>query len=197
MVELGGFGALSNFGAVTYCNSPDFEGVSGILGFGTPTPGSLGSQPQPLPLLFILTGGSIDHVPPVEPGSNLLPVRAFSFHAKENAAELHLGGYDPAAVTGKMAVFPTVMPTQCAHQHFPLCKCVTLCHPIQNCNTFAGTWRPPTAFASATRSCSGGPTPTLPLPTAVSFPRFWTQDRHASSYLIPSRYCPPSCAVYV
>lgn len=125
-MELGGFGALSNFGAVTYCNSPDFEGVSGILGFGTPTPGSLGSQPQPLPLLFILTGGSIDHVPPVEPGSNLLPVRAFSFHAKENAAELHLGGYDPAAVTGTMAVFPTVMPTQCVATAPP---------PFQNCNT--------------------------------------------------------------
>jgi len=112
VVELGGFGALSKFGAVTYCNSPDFDGVSGILGFGTPTPGSLGSQPQPLPLLFILTGGAIDHVPPVEPGSNLLPVRAFSFHAKENAAELQLGGYDPASVEGTMSVFPTVMPTQ-------------------------------------------------------------------------------------
>ncbi len=82
------------------------------MGFGTPTPGSFGSRPQPLPLLFVLTGGSIDHVPPVQPGSNLLPVRAFSFLAKENAAELQLGGYDPGSIVGEMSVFPTVMPTQ-------------------------------------------------------------------------------------
>ena len=28
--------AFSTFGAISYCNSPDFNGVDGILGFGLP-----------------------------------------------------------------------------------------------------------------------------------------------------------------
>ena len=30
--------AFSTFGAISYCNSPDFNGVDGILGFGLPVP---------------------------------------------------------------------------------------------------------------------------------------------------------------
>ena len=77
----------------------------------------------------MLTGGVIDHVPPVEPGSNLLPVRAFSFLAKENAAELQMGGYDPASVSGSMHVFPTVMPTQCEPAAL-----LRSAHAVRNCN---------------------------------------------------------------
>jgi hypothetical protein len=160
--------------------------------------GSLGSQPEPLPLLFVLTGGIIDHVPPVEPGSNLLPVRAFSFHAKENAAELQLGGYDAvrasvsfslkpllrnaveqAAVIGTMHVFPTVMPTQCV-QPRPLAP------QIKTVTIKAGTWRPRAACALAARSSSAGRTRTSRA-RQPSFPRCWTQAPPASSSRTPCR----------
>ena len=38
-IELGEFKLRAKFGCVTFCNSPDFNGVDGILGFGRPAPG--------------------------------------------------------------------------------------------------------------------------------------------------------------
>lgn len=48
---MGDYKATSPFGVITDCNSPDFNGVDGILGFGLPKPGS----DLPTPVLFAMT----------------------------------------------------------------------------------------------------------------------------------------------
>jgi hypothetical protein len=45
---------MAPFGVITECNSPDFNGVDGILGFGLPKPGYEG-RTLPTPILFALT----------------------------------------------------------------------------------------------------------------------------------------------
>ena len=60
IVQFGDFYTFTKFGGITTCNSPDFQRVNGILGFGLPQqmPMELPGMPSPqlpLPLLFDLT----------------------------------------------------------------------------------------------------------------------------------------------
>jgi len=49
VVQLGDYYDFANFGAVTDCNSPDFNDVDGIVGFGMPSPTAAAPPPR-LPL---------------------------------------------------------------------------------------------------------------------------------------------------
>lgn len=53
-LQLGNFHGMAPFGVITDCNSPDFNGVDGILGFGLPKPGMEGRE-LPRPILWALT----------------------------------------------------------------------------------------------------------------------------------------------
>lgn len=91
-VYMGDYHAKSPFAVIVDCNSPDFNGVDGILGFGLEKFGST----YPTPILFALTD-------PTNKASNAqhLP-RKFSFFSTDDAAEVQLGGYDPETVVGSM-----------------------------------------------------------------------------------------------
>ena len=104
VVQLGNFHGVAPFGVITDCNSPDFNGVDGILGFGLPKPGYEGSQ-LPRPILWALTDKGVKE-------SNAQELtRKFSFFSTDTAAELQLGGYDPATVTNLMLYTPSLSST--------------------------------------------------------------------------------------
>jgi len=92
MVALGDYEAEAPFGVITDCNSPDFNGVDGILGFGLPHR----SANMPRPILFAITEANPD-----------LP-RKFSFYSTDTEAEVVLGGYDPASVSKSMWYIPAM-----------------------------------------------------------------------------------------
>ena len=97
-VTMGDYNAHSPFGVITDCNSPDFNGVDGILGFGLPRPGS----DMPTPILFAMTD-------PNNPESNAQKLkRKFSFFSTDDAAEVQLGGYDPDTTSGTMWYTPAL-----------------------------------------------------------------------------------------
>jgi len=97
IVELGDFHAHAPFGVITECNSPDFNGVDGILGFGMPKPSYYGNS-LPRPILFALTDL---HTEGATANTRNLP-RKFSFFSTDTEAEVQLGGYDPRSATGPM-----------------------------------------------------------------------------------------------
>ena len=97
VVELGDFHAHAPFGVITDCNSPDFNGVDGILGFGLPKPQYFGNA-LPEPILFALTDKNSEGA---SANTRNLP-RKFSFFSTDTEAEVQLGGYDPRSVTGPM-----------------------------------------------------------------------------------------------
>merc|ERR1711966_419841 len=121
VVQLGDYYAFADFGAITDCNSPDFNDVDGIVGFGMPAPKPAapppssssimpGMSPQgappadlPLPLLFALTAPGSD-----DSNDNKVKRRAFSFFSTDKNAELHLGGYDPDAIEGQLFLTPSI-----------------------------------------------------------------------------------------
>ena len=104
VVQLGNFHGRAPFGVITDCNSPDFNGVDGILGFGLPKPGFEGRQ-LPRPILWALTDKDVAD-------SNAQELtRKFSFFSTDTAAELQLGGYDPATVTNLMLYTPSLSST--------------------------------------------------------------------------------------
>ena len=86
VVKLGDYEALAPFGVITDCNSPDFNGVDGILGFGLPREYSN----MPHPILFSIQAAN----PELQ--------RKFSFFSTDDEAEVQLGGYDPDTVRGTM-----------------------------------------------------------------------------------------------
>ena len=91
-VYMGDYHAKSPFAVIIDCNSPDFNGVDGILGFGLEKSGSS----YPTPILFALTD-------PTNTASNAQNLqRKFSFFSTDDAAEVQLGGFDPETVTGPM-----------------------------------------------------------------------------------------------
>jgi len=92
VVELGDYEAEAPFGVITDCNSPDFNGVDGILGFGLPHR----SKNMPRPILFAITEANPD-----------LP-RKFSFYSTDTEAEVVLGGYDPVSVSKAMWYIPAM-----------------------------------------------------------------------------------------
>jgi hypothetical protein len=91
-VGLGDYYAQAPFGVITDCNSPDFNGVDGILGFGLPHR----SKNMPYPILFSITEANPD-----------LP-RKFSFYSTDDKAEVVLGGYDPSSVKSSMWYIPAL-----------------------------------------------------------------------------------------
>ena len=92
LVGLGDYEAEAPFGVITDCNSPDFNGVDGILGFGLPHR----SRNMPRPILFAITEANPD-----------LP-RKFSFYSTDSEAEVVLGGYDPSSVSEDMWYIPAM-----------------------------------------------------------------------------------------
>jgi len=119
-VQLGDYYAFADFGAVTDCNSPDFNDVDGIVGFGMPSPAAPPPPPSnsimpgmspsgappaslPMPLLFSLTAPGGD-----DSNDNKVQRRAFSFLSSDKKAEIHLGGFDPAAIEGQLFLTPSI-----------------------------------------------------------------------------------------
>jgi len=95
---MGDFHATSPFAVITDCNSPDFNGVDGILGFGIPKTGSN----YPDPILFAFTD-------PTNKDTNAKGLqRKFSFFSTDDAAEVQLGGYDPETTSGTMWYTPAL-----------------------------------------------------------------------------------------
>ena len=122
VVQLGDYYDFANFGAVTDCNSPDFNDVDGIVGFGMPSPKP---PPAPPPSSSIMPGMSPSGSPPptelpdpllfslTEAGADSAQVhklnrRAFSFYSTDKKAEIHLGGFDPNAIEGQLFLTPSV-----------------------------------------------------------------------------------------
>lgn len=101
IVEFGHFRSRVPVGVITNCNSPDFNGVDGILGFGC----KKRRQNLPTPLFWAMTDPQNAHS-----NANHLP-RQFSFFSTDTAAELQLGGYDPDTVDGDLWFTPTIAPT--------------------------------------------------------------------------------------
>jgi len=100
-VEMGQFRSRVPVGIITNCNSPDFNGVDGILGFGC----EKHSQNLPTPLFWAMTDPQNMH-------SNARHMqRKFSFFSTQHEAELQLGGYDPDTVEGDLYFSPTLAPT--------------------------------------------------------------------------------------
>jgi len=98
-VWLGDYKCTAPFGVITDCNSPDFNGVDGILGFGLPKAGQEGRE-LPTPLLFAMT----DQENKMSNARDL--TRKFSFFSTDTDAEVQLGGYDPATTVGEMWYTP-------------------------------------------------------------------------------------------
>jgi len=97
-VYMGDYKATSPFGVITDCNSPDFNGVDGILGFGLPKAGS----DLPTPVLFAMTDEE-------NKDTNAAQLkRKFSFFSTDDKAEVQLGGYDPATADGTMWYTPAL-----------------------------------------------------------------------------------------
>mmetsp|Transcript_29376 Transcript_29376/g.68123 ORF Transcript_29376/g.68123 Transcript_29376/m.68123 type:complete len:502 (-) Transcript_29376:55-1560(-) len=91
-VQLGDYRALSPIGIIT--DGSGFEGADGILGMGCRKEEHAHHVFEPL--LWAMTD-------PKNPHSNARQLqRQFSFFSTDDAAELQLGGYDPAALDGEM-----------------------------------------------------------------------------------------------
>jgi len=115
IVQFGDYFTFTKFGGITVCNSPDFQRVNGILGFGLPQrmPTELPGMPTPqlpLPLLFDLTDPRVKD----NAKNHMLRKRAFSFFSTDDQAEIQLGGIDPASITGKMQLTTTIQPNDYA-----------------------------------------------------------------------------------
>ncbi|EKX44705.1 hypothetical protein GUITHDRAFT_109483 [Guillardia theta CCMP2712] len=115
IVQFGDFYTVTKFGGITTCNSPDFQRVNGILGFGLPQqmPMELPGMPSPqlpLPLLFDLTDPRVKD----NAKNHMLRKRAFSFFSTDDQAEIQLGGVDPESIIGKMHLTTTIQPNDYA-----------------------------------------------------------------------------------
>mmetsp|Transcript_44370 Transcript_44370/g.111080 ORF Transcript_44370/g.111080 Transcript_44370/m.111080 type:complete len:509 (+) Transcript_44370:11-1537(+) len=115
VVQLGDYFTFTKFGGITSCNSPDFQRVNGILGFGLPQtmPMALPGMPTPqlpLPLLFDLTDPRVKD----NEKNHMLKRRAFSFFSTDTQAEIQLGGIDPDSIVGEMQITTTIQPNDYA-----------------------------------------------------------------------------------
>jgi hypothetical protein len=94
IVQLGRYYAKTKFGCITKCDSSDFNGIDGILGLGMPD-AALASIPEPL--LFAISDETGDPA-----NQYILKRRIFTILSDNNAAELHVGGFDPHAISEGM-----------------------------------------------------------------------------------------------
>ena len=87
-MQFGDYFTFTKFGGITVCNSPDFQRVNGILGFGLPQfpPGEMPGMPSPqlpLPLLFALTDRRVKN----DARNHMLRRRAFTFFSTDDQVE--------------------------------------------------------------------------------------------------------------
>lgn len=104
VAQLGRYYAKTKFGCITSCDSSDFTGIDGILGLGMPD-AALASIPEPL--FFAISDETGDPA-----NQYILNRRIFTIVSTDTAAELHLGGYDPHAVTTEMKYVRTTSTTE-------------------------------------------------------------------------------------
>ena len=102
---------MAPFGLLYSCNSPDFNGVDGIIGFGLPKTGEEGRQ-LPRPVLWAMTDKdpADSYAAAVRDSNAQKLLRKFSFFSTDDAAEVQLGGYDPATCA-EMFYTPSLSPT--------------------------------------------------------------------------------------
>ena len=91
IVQLGRYYAKTKFGCITKCDSSDFNGIDGILGLGMPD-AALASIPEPL--IFAISDETGDPA-----NQYILKRRIFTIVSDNSAAELHVGGFDPHAIS--------------------------------------------------------------------------------------------------
>jgi hypothetical protein len=99
LVQLGRYYAKTKFGCIRHCASADFDGIDGILGLGMPD-AALASIPEPL--LFAISDETGDPA-----NQYILNRRIFTIVSTDEAAELHLGGFDPHSAVGPMTFVKT------------------------------------------------------------------------------------------
>jgi hypothetical protein len=96
IVQLGNYFRKTKFGLITDCNDASFDGIDGILGLGLPL-NAITSGIR-TPLFTALT----DRFLPAGADNHILKVRKFTIFSSDNAAELQLGGTDPACIDDQM-----------------------------------------------------------------------------------------------
>eukprot|EP00960_Hanusia_phi_P044403 756620-Hanusia_phi.AAC.3 len=101
IAQLGRYYAKTKFGCITQCDSQDFNGIDGILGLGMPDAGEEWERRW----VAADSGGTCSAS--LDPRASLLRYQIFTLVSTDEAAELHLGGYDPHAVTEDMKYFRT------------------------------------------------------------------------------------------
>jgi hypothetical protein len=96
IVQLGNYFRKTKFGLITDCNDASFNGIDGILGLGLPM--NAITSGIDTPLFTALT----DRFLPAGADNHILKVRKFTIFSSDHAAELQLGGTDPACIDDQM-----------------------------------------------------------------------------------------------
>jgi hypothetical protein len=96
IVQLGNYFRKTKFGLITDCNDASFDNIDGILGLGLPL--NAITSGIDTPLFTALT----DRFLPAGADNHILKVRKFTIFSSDNAAELQLGGTDPACIDDQM-----------------------------------------------------------------------------------------------
>ena len=102
IVQLGNYFRKTKFGLIAECNDGSFDGIDGILGLGLP----MGAMTSGIntPLFTALT----DRFLPAGADNHILKVRKFTIFSSDHAAELQLGGTDPACIDDQMVHVPSL-----------------------------------------------------------------------------------------
>jgi hypothetical protein len=102
IVQLGNYFRKTKFGLITECNDASFNGIDGILGLGLPM--NAMTSGIDTPLFTALT----DRFLPAGADNHILKVRKFTIFSSDHAAELQLGGTDPACIDEQMIHVPSL-----------------------------------------------------------------------------------------
>jgi hypothetical protein len=102
IVQLGNYFRKTKFGLITECNDASFNGIDGILGLGLPL--NAITSGIDTPLFTALT----DRFLPAGADNHILKVRKFTIFSSDHAAELQLGGTDPACIDDQMIHVPSL-----------------------------------------------------------------------------------------
>jgi len=102
IVQLGNYFRKTKFGLITDCNDGSFNNIDGILGLGLPM--NAITSGINTPLFTALT----DRFLPAGADNHILKVRKFTIFSSNHAAELQLGGTDPACIDEQMVHVPSL-----------------------------------------------------------------------------------------
>lgn len=102
IVQLGNYFRKTKFGLITECNDGSFDNIDGILGLGLPM--NAITSGINTPLFTALT----DRFLPAGADNHILKVRKFTIFSSNHAAELQLGGTDPACIDDQMVHVPSL-----------------------------------------------------------------------------------------